>query len=58
MYAHGKNARDLPLKDITGNLDPYVEVKMGNNAPNIFPHAYTTKISPKASFLATSSLVS
>ncbi|KAH1238376.1 hypothetical protein AAZX31_08G234800 [Glycine max] len=30
LYVNVVKARDLPVKDITGSLDPYVEVKLGN----------------------------
>ncbi|XP_021767177.1 FT-interacting protein 1-like [Chenopodium quinoa] len=30
LYASVVKARDLPVMDITGSLDPYVEVKLGN----------------------------
>lgn len=30
LYVRVEKARELPAKDITGSLDPYVEVKMGN----------------------------
>ncbi|KAK4490045.1 hypothetical protein RD792_000699 [Penstemon davidsonii] len=30
LYVHVVKAKDLPVMDITGSLDPYVEVKIGN----------------------------
>lgn len=30
LYVHVVKAKDLPSKDVTGSLDPYVEVKLGN----------------------------
>ncbi|PIN00796.1 Ca2+-dependent phospholipid-binding protein Synaptotagmin [Handroanthus impetiginosus] len=30
LYVHVVKAMDLPVKDVTGSLDPYVEVKVGN----------------------------
>lgn len=30
LFVYVMKARDLPTKDITGFLDPYVEVKLGN----------------------------
>lgn len=30
LYVHVVKARDLPAMDVTGSLDPYVEVKLGN----------------------------
>lgn len=30
LFVRVVKARDLPSKDLTGGLDPYVEVKLGN----------------------------
>lgn len=31
LFVRVVKARDLPTKHLTGRLDPYVEVKLGNN---------------------------